>query len=287
MNKLVKIENEIVFPVEFQPAKVDFSGYDAMKAQIDKLHAGLENYTVTPENLKKSKDDRANLNKLKKAINDRKKEINNQLKEPINQFNSKIKILLNEIDDSYSKINSEIKVFDEKEKAEKHAENLKHIEAMCELAEVDPKDIEYNKSWDTKSYSKTKFETDVDQQIALIKQRQSQYADNVKIIAEHADKLALPSQHWINELKDKPLSRVLSDMDKYKEDLVSIAKSQKETKLKEIRELKKAGDKYIDKSTGEIKEKVITMKLELEGTSWQMKQLQNFLKDNGIKYRGL
>ena len=40
-------ENAVAFPVNFAPAQIDFSGYNQMKAQIDQLHDGLENYEVT------------------------------------------------------------------------------------------------------------------------------------------------------------------------------------------------------------------------------------------------
>ena len=155
------------------------------------------------------------------------------------------------------------------------------------LAEVDPAKIKYQSSWDNKSYSKTKFETEVDQQIALIQQQQAQYADNVKIVSEKANELALPADHWIKTLDGHSLSEVLDAMTDYKSDLEAVSKAQKETKLDTLKNLKKQGDKYIDPSTGEIKEKIISIKMEVKGTKWQMEQLQSFLKDNGIEYEGL
>ena len=97
----------------------------------------------------------------------------------------------------------------------------------------------------------------------------------------------MPADHWIKELDKQPLSFVLNAMTEYKEDLDAVSKAQKETKLNELRDLKKQGDKYIDPETGEIKDKVISLKLEVKGTPWQMKQLQSFLKGNGIEYQGL
>ena len=80
---------------------------------------------------------------------------------------------------------------------------------------------------------------------------------------------------------------VLSEMDEYKEDLENIANEQQKTKVREAENLKQVGDRYIDRDTGEVKEKVITVKLEIQGTKWQVTQLQRFLKDNAISYRGL
>lgn len=287
-NQLIKLDEKVVaFPVNFAPAQIDFSGYNQMKDQIDQLHESLENYDVTQDNLKDAKSTRAKLNKLKKAIKGHKVEIKKKAEAPVKDFNDKVESLIDEIDDSSTKISAGIKVFEDKEKQAKHEKNLKHIAAVCELAEIDPSKIKYQSSWDNKSYSQTKFETDVDQQIALIQQQQAQYADNVKIISEKANELALPADHWIKELDNKPLSEVLNAMTDYKNDLEAVSKAQKETKLDTLKNFKKQGDKYIDPSTGEIKEKIISIKMEVKGTKWQMEQLQSFLKDNGIEVHSL
>lgn len=280
-------EKEVSFPVNFAPAQIDFTGYDRMKDQIDQLHEGLENYDVTKENLKEAKSTRAKLNKLKKAIESRKVEIKKKAEAPIKDFNDKVESLVAEIDDSSSKISDGIKGFEDQEKQARHEKNLKHIKAICELAEVDPAKIKYQSSWDNKSYSKTKFENEVDQQIALIQQEQAQLADNIKIVSEKAEGLGLPADHWIKELDEQPLSFVLNAMTEYKEDLDAVSKAQKETKLNELRDLKKQGDKYIDPETGEVKDKIIALKLEVKGTKWQLKQLYSFIQDKGIEYEGL
>lgn len=287
-NQLIKLdENNLSFPVNFAPAQIDFSGYRKMKDQIDQLCEGLDNYDVTKSNLKKAKSTRAKLNKLKRAIKGRKVEIKKKAEAPIKDFNDKVESLIDEIDFSSNKISDGIKVFEVQEKEERHENNSNHIAAMCELANIDPSKIKYQSSWDNKSYSKTKFETEVDQQIALIKQQQDQLADNIKIISEKAEKLGLPADHWIKALDDNSLSDVLNAMEDYKNDLDAVSKAQKEAKLNRLNNLKKQGDKYIDPSTGEIKEKIFSLKLKVKGTSWQLKQLQSFLKDNGIEYEGL
>lgn len=287
-NQLIKLdESSLTFPVNFAPAQIDFSGYSKMKDQIEQLCEALDSYDVTKSNLKEAKSTRAKLNKLEKAIKARKIEIKKKAEAPVKDFNDKVEGLIAEIDDSSTKISGGIKVYENKEKQERHQKNLKHIAAICELAEIDPSKIKYQSNWDNKSYSKTKFENEVDQQIALIQQQQAQYADNVKIVSEKANELALPADHWIKTLDGHSLSEVLDAMTDYKSDLEAVSKAQKETKLDTLKNLKKQGDKYIDPSTGEIKEKIISIKMEVKGTKWQMEQLQSFLKDKGIEVHSL
>ena len=274
-------------PVTYKPAEIEFKSYGDMKAQIDELTQSLENYQVTPENLKQAKYTRAKLNSFRKAINDRKLEITKQAEKPIKNFKDKVKTLTTEIDKSSTKIGDEIKIYEDKAKEERHQKNLKHIKAMCELAEVSPNQIEYDKRWDNKTFSKNAFENAVDRQIAVLVQQKEAYAQNVKAVSQEAEELALPVEHWLEELKIKPLADVLQAMYNYKADLNKIAEIQHETRIKEQKELVQKGDKVINLTTGEVKERLSVIRLEVQGTRWQMEQLQSFLKDNGITYRGI
>ncbi|AKG66631.1 DUF1351 domain-containing protein [Lactobacillus helveticus] len=287
-----KVKNELIefnpdFPVNYAPARIDFKSFEDFKVQVDQVHAQAQKYCVTPDNLKEAKAIRAKLNGAKKKINQRKIEIVKHVDQPVKDFKDKIKLLLNEVDKSSELIDSQIKEYEEAARKKRREDNLKHISAMCELANVDPNKIEYQLSWDNKTYSKNKFESEVDQKIALIQERQNQLAEAITIVTQRADKLGLPSKHWIHELKTRSLPDVLSEMDEYKEGLENIANEQKKTKARETKNLKQVGDCYIDRDTGEVKEKVITVKLEIQGTKWQVTQLQRFLKDNAINYRGL
>lgn len=287
-----QVKNELIefnpdFPVNYAPAQIDFKGFEDFQAQVHMIHSQAEEFGVTPDNLKEAKAIRAKLNAAKKKINQRKIEIVKHVDKPVKDFKDKVKTLLNEVDESSSLIDSQIKEYEEMARKQRRENNLKHITAMCELASVDPDKIEYQPSWDNKSYSKNKFESEVDSQIAIIQERQNQLAEAITTVTQQAEKLGLPSKHWIHELKTRSLPDVLSEMDSYKTDLDDISKKQHETKIQEANDLKRVGDRYIDPDTGEVKEKVITLKLEISGTKWQIQQLHSYLRDNGIQYRGL
>lgn len=283
--ELIKLNED--FQVKFKPAQVDFSGYEAMKSQIASLHDSLDGYQVTEDNLKEAKDTKSKLNKLKKAINKRKIEIKKEMTKPANEFNDKIKTLLNEIDDSYQAINQQVDHFSNLEKEEKHEANLKLIEQMSSDAGIDVKSISYDEKWDNKSTSKVAIKKAVEVQIAVIKRDEQHKLENVQLVAQKANKLGMPQDHWIKELETKPITEVLDAMVQYHDQLKEISKSQKNSKIELIKNLKKQNDVFVDPETGEIKDKVYTVGLKLEGTKWQMQQLHSFLKDNGISYSRL
>lgn len=275
------------FPVVYERPKFDFAGYDEMKAQIDQLTETLKTYQVDPESLAGAKKLRAKLNKLKKAINTRKIEIVKDVDAPVADFKNKVKDLLDEISESNDKINESISIYEKKEKDARHQENVKMIGDICQIAGVKLVEIKYDPRWDNKSFSKNAITNAVDTQIAFIKQREQQKAENQKVIDQKADELALPAEHWLKQLDNQDLAGVLKAMTDYKKELTNIAKTQHETKVAEAKSLKQRGDVYIDAKTGEIKDKVKTISLKFTGTEWQLKQLKGFLIDNGIKYEAI
>lgn len=282
-NNLVEFHEEDM-PVTFKPAQIDFEGYKAMKSKIDQLHDSLDGYKVTPENLTSAKGTRTQLNKLKRAINKRKIEISRQAEQPVNQFKDAIKGLLDEIDDVNSQISSGIKVYEDRAKKDRHDRNVKYINKMCEEMGVDLDNVEYDPKWDLKSYSYTRFQDDVSKEVKLQKKLQDEFESNRKVIIDHAEKLRIGPQSYIEKLEyGEPLDGVLVQMNNERNYLNDMAKKQAETKKKEQKELEAHGDKAVDPKTGEIKDKEYTFSLVFGQMNTQsLVQLSNFIKDWGI-----
>ena len=284
-NELVNFDGEI--PVSYMPAKVDFEGYGEFKERVMQLHDQYRNYVVSPENLKEAQDLSKKLGRFHRRVNKQRTAITNEIKQPAKDFKAQIDDLLKITDETKQQIDSQLAVYEKKEAEERHQKKMVRLQELCQLANIDPEDIEWQKDWDNKSITNKRFDREVNEQISIVQQKQQQFAENAQVITQKADELGLPVDHWIEELGHISLPDVLSAMDQYKKDLDDISKRQHETKVKEAENLKQAGDRYIDPNTGEVKEKVITLRLEVKGNEWQMEQLQSFLKDNAIEYRGL
>ena len=284
-NELINFDGEI--PVKYMPAQVAFKGYDEFKKRVVQLHDQYQNYSVTPENLKEAQDLSKKLGEFHKRVNKQRTAITNEIKQPAKDFKAQIDDLLKITDETKVQIDAQLDVYKEKEAAERHQKKMERVQELCKLANINPDEIEWQDDWDNKTITNKRFEKEINEQIAIVQQKQEQFAENAQVITQKADELCLPAKHWTDELSSKSLPDILNEMQDYKDDLTAISAKQKETKVKEAQEMKQAGDTYIDPDTGEIKEKVITLKLEVKGNEWQMNQLKSFLKDNAIEYRGL
>lgn len=284
-NELMVLDGNI--PIAFTPGRADFKGYDEFKKRMVEINDEYKKIVVTPENLKYAEKKLKQIKDFKTEANKKRISITNQLNQPGKDLKKQVDGLLTITDEAKKNLEDQIDAFKDKEKQERHQKKLVRLQELCKLANVKPEDIEWQKGWDIKSISNKRFDSEVNEQIAMVQQRQDRFAENAQVITQKADELGLPVKHWTDQLSSKSLPVILNEMQDYKDDLTAISAKQKETKVKEAQEMKQAGDTYIDPDTGEIKEKVITLKLEIKGNEWQMNQLKSFLKDNAIEYRGL
>ena len=79
---MITFENEN-FPISFKKAEIDFPGYESLNAKVDDLAKGWESYVVTSKSYPYDKKTRAELNRIRKALNDRRKSITQQASQPI------------------------------------------------------------------------------------------------------------------------------------------------------------------------------------------------------------
>lgn len=110
------------FELRISPIKtgeINIENYDEAKAYImDKVET-YKNAYYSEDQKGLAKDDRARLNKLKKAISDMRIAKKKEYLESFNDFEEKMKELASLTDEALEQIDSQVKVFDEKRKAEK------------------------------------------------------------------------------------------------------------------------------------------------------------------------
>ena len=105
--------------VKFQEIKPVESNFETLKVELKQQLEKYQNLVVVEEDLPKYKQDRANLNKLKKALNDEKIRVKNEFSAPIKAFESQVKELIGMIDEPVSCLDDQLKKYEEKRKAEK------------------------------------------------------------------------------------------------------------------------------------------------------------------------
>ena len=100
------------------PERIDFN-YEELKAELTSKVSFYETLVYTDDQIKDAKTDKANLNKLKKALNDERIRKEKEYMQPFNVFKAQINEIIGIIDKPIAVIDEQVKAYDEKRKAEK------------------------------------------------------------------------------------------------------------------------------------------------------------------------
>lgn len=134
-----KMEFRLINPTENGFIKKIVWNKEELEAAVRAKIAAYENVVYTEENMKQAKDDRAELNKLVKAIEERRKKVKEIVNKPYTDFEAELKEILALIQEPVALIDGQIKNFENQQKEEKK-QKLMEVweEAVGELADILP-----------------------------------------------------------------------------------------------------------------------------------------------------
>ena len=108
--------NEVIIP-----ERIDFN-FEELKSELSEQVEKYRNLVYTDEQIKECKTDKANLNRLKKALNDERIRRKKEYLRPFEEFESKVNEIIKIIDEPLQLIDKQVKEFEEKRKADKRIE---------------------------------------------------------------------------------------------------------------------------------------------------------------------
>ena len=153
--------NEVVIPEE-----ITFN-YEELKSELAEKVRTYEIVVYTEDQIKEAKADKANLNKLKKALNDERIRREKEYMKPFNEFKAQVNEIIGIIDRPIALIDKQLKEYEQKQKEEKARE----IQEYMNTYEL-PYDIQIEKIFDQKwlnaSVSMASIKKEIDQKVITI-----------------------------------------------------------------------------------------------------------------------
>lgn len=254
--------------------------YEELKKELTEKVENYKNLVYTEENINMAKKDRANLNKLKKAISDEKIRVKNTLLAPYADFESKCKELIKIVDTSVENVDRQVKAFEDEEKRTKKEEIQKYFnEHVGHFKDV----IIFENVFEDRWLNKTTTMKTVQADIEHIFSRAS--SDLITIESTVPDK-EIQKQCIAFYFKNITNPSILGTTIQKARELIEEQKKIEELKQAEIK--KAEGTKSTENGTESTEngtEKKITIAfLAQEMVNEQMQALKKCLKDNNIKY---
>lgn len=257
--------------------------YEELKKELTEKVENYKNLVYTEENINMAKKDRANLNKLKKAISDEKIRVKNTLLAPYADFESKCKELIKIVDTSVENVDRQVKAFEDEEKRTKKEEIQKYFnEHVGHFKDV----IIFENVFEDRWLNKTTTMKTVQADIEHIFSRAS--SDLITIESTVPDK-EIQKQCIAFYFKNITNPSILGTTIQKARELIEEQKKIEELKQAEGTEKTENGTKSTKNGTENTEngtEKKITIAfLAQEMTMEQVQALKKCLKDNNIKYR--
>lgn len=151
------------------PAQITFN-YEELKTELTERVHVYETVVYTEDQIKGAKEDRANLNKLKKALTDERIRREKEYMAPFNDFKAKITELCGIIDKASGAVDAQVKAFEEKQKEEKRNKVLK-FKADAELLNAEQLqgiEVPWSDKWMNASASMKSIEDEINTAIEKI-----------------------------------------------------------------------------------------------------------------------
>lgn len=127
------------------PEAIKFN-YEELKQELTEKVGMYETMVYTDDHIKEAKSDKANLNKLKKALNDERIRREREYMQPFNDFKQKINEIISIIDKPVAVIDKQVKAFDEKKRQDK-MEAIKKLYEESEHPEWLELEQIFNERW--------------------------------------------------------------------------------------------------------------------------------------------
>lgn len=139
--------------------------YDEIKTEMANKVADYKAMVYSDDQIKDAKKDRAELNKLVKAMEDKRKEIKKLCLEPYNKFENQMKDLVAIVNEPIGIIDNQIKAYEDEQKQKKIAEIREYYAGKgCDI----DLDKFYDKKWENASVTMTAVKTAIDSKVEEI-----------------------------------------------------------------------------------------------------------------------
>ena len=270
------------------PAVLEFNFEDLKKALAERmeLYRGL---VVTEDGIKAAKQDRADLNKLREAIEAKRKEVKKACMAPYTEFEGRVKELVQLVDAPIAAIDGQLKEYEEKRRADKRAEIAAiYEETVGELKGILPferlwRDEWYNTAWSMKKIREAivAAEGKTASDLEVLSTVESEFAEAVRL--KYLEALDLNAALAERARLQERAAKLREYEEQRRRAAEAEAASVPEAERAEAA-AKDAGQAEAAPATG-AEETVYLMRFECQLTRSQAAELSAFLKARNISYR--
>ena len=268
-----------------EPIKFNF---EQLKQEITTKVENYKHIVYSEDNIKEAKTDRANFNKLAKALNDEKIRVKNIVLEPYLPFEKQCNELIDLVKEASANADTQIKNYEQQIKDEKLKQIMNFfLENVGDYADLINFDDIYNERWLNVTYKMEQIEKDILHTLAKTKTDMavidSQFEEediNKQVKMEYFNNISNPSVLTMAILKGNTIienNKKLEMLKQKEESSQNITKSEEKITNNTENITESLGNSPED-------EELQTLDFRVHVTQRQKFALKEFLKSNNIKF---
>ena len=260
---------------QIQPVSFNF---EELKQELIEKSEHYKTAIYTEETIAVAKQDRANLNKLVKAVNDEKIRVKNEIMKPYLPFEMQCKELMEIVKSATENIDSQIKVFEQKKRDEKLSKITNYFgEKVGIYKDLINFDLIFNERWLNVTYELKQVRADIDH---IITKTKNDLMTIDSIVKNEETNSQVRDFYFRNISNPSVLGASLEEAKRIEATKVNLAEMKKQQE-----ESEKAKQTIIPKQEQtEQPAKVYELCFRTYMTKEQMLKLKEFFNNNKIKY---
>lgn len=268
------------------PAPITFN-YEELKEAVQKKADEYASVVYTEETLKSAKTDRAELNKLKDALNGERIRLQKEYMKPFEDYKSKTDELIRILSKPIDLIGAQIKDFEQKQKAEKKTEIELHFKTLdkpewLKLAQI------WNEKWLNKTYDMGKIRTELKDRIEQIENDLATLSN----LPEFGFEACKVYESTLDVNKALNEGKRLAEIQKQKEEAERKRKEEEAKRLEEeqkeeVLQPPEPGFMPLPETYREKAKPVYPVRFEAMLTAEQGKELAEWFNNKNIKFRAI
>lgn len=265
---------------------------EELKVAIAEKMKEYNGLVFTEETISEGKKDRANLNKLRGAIDDERKRVKKLCMEPCNRFEKEVKEVLALVDEQINAIDVQIKEVEQIKREEKR----KAVQELFESIGFQ-KFVTLEMIWDEKWLNASVALSKVENQMKETMYRIGEEVGTISRLPEFSFEAMEVYKKTLDLTQAIKKGQELADIQKRKEEALARQKAEEERRKAEEAARKEsetpeetADDQEAPKKDGEndytrvVSEPVMRIDFRVWGTKEQILALRDYMKQNNLKF---
>ena len=255
--------------------------YEELKAELTEKIQKYETLAYTEDQIQEAKKDRANLNKLKAALNDERLRREREYMKPFQVFKDQVNEIREIIDKPIKIIDEQLEGYEEDRKRKKREEIGAYWSQENKHPDWITLPLIFQDKWLNASYSMTQIKKDIDSKIGQI----NYDMETLEMLPEYSFEAVEIYKATLDMNKAIAEGQRLADIQKRKEEAEKAEKElMKKVEEEEAEAIMADMEAESNPAPEQKEEKKMMVRFEVELTVDQAKELRAFFQERGIRF---